>query len=476
MRKTKIIATIGPKSANEKTVTSIIKEGADACRLNFSFGTHDDHLGYIKLIREASSKLNKPVAILADLQGPKIRIGILKEPRRVEAGDLVSLSGHKEVSDDNIIPTTHANIANDVSKGSELLIADGTIRLVVEDKNDEEKLVICKTVTGGLILSGKGINLPGAHVTTKVLTDKDISDALFAAKNGANYLGLSFVRHADDVIGLRKILSDNGFEKIGIISKIENTQSLENLESIVEESDGVMVARGDLGVEIPFSEVPIQQKRILKITNERGKISIIATQMLESMTKSPVPTRAESSDVANAVIDGTDVVMMSGETAFGDYPIEAVVAMAQIVSYTESAIETVKYNSFHTTNSITRSIAESAAHLSYSLDNKVIIALSRSGKTVTALSKRRPKSPIVYLSSHAEDCASLSLWHNVFTIEMPEELNFSESIKHRGQIDLLEKELIDRGFVSRGDTALVVSGSKWQGRWQENSIRIVEIR
>lgn len=475
MRKTKIIATIGPRWSDENTITNIIKEGADVCRLNFSFGTHDEHFQYIYTIRKCSQKLGKTVAILADLQGPKIRIGKLKEPRIIAAGDIVKLSGDEINDDGDIIPTTHSNIATDVKKDSMLLIADGTIQLIVESADVEAKIVTCKTITGGTILSSKGINLPGTNVTTEVLTEKDISDALFAAKNGVNYLGMSFVRTADDVIRLRAILKENGYEKVGIISKIENTQALDNLESIIIESDGVMVARGDLGVEIPFGLVPTRQKQILKLANKLDKISIIATQMLESMTKSPIPSRAEASDVANAVLDETDVVMMSGETAYGDYPIESVKAMVSIIESTENAYSKDKFYPPEHTTSITRAISDSTAHLSYSLDHKVIIVLSRSGKMVKALSKRRPKTPIIFLSSYLEDCASLAICHNVHTINTPKELNFSEAISHSGQIDLLEKELIERGFVEHNDTAIVVSGSQWQGRWQENTIRIVSI-
>ena len=289
MRKTKIIATLGPRWSDEESVKKIIENGADVCRLNFSFGTYEEHLNRINIIRKVSNDLKKPVSILADLQGPKIRIGKLKESIIVKEGDIVRLSGYKEINEENIIPTTHSNIAHDVQSGSMLLIADGTIQLIVESKDESKKLVICKVITGGTILSGKGINLPGAHVTTEVLTEKDISDALFSAKNGVNYLGMSFVRTSEEVIRLRKILDDNNFQNVGIVSKIENTQSLENLEEIIKHSDGVMVARGDLGVEIPFGEVPIWQKKILKMANDMGKITIIATQMLESMTKSPVP-------------------------------------------------------------------------------------------------------------------------------------------------------------------------------------------
>ena len=214
MRKTKIIATLGPRWSSEDMIKKIIENGADVCRLNFSFGAYEEHLERINIIRKVSKELNKPVAILADMQGPKIRIGKLKEPIAVKEGDIVKLSGYKETNDDSIIPTTHSNIAHDVKSGSMLLIADGTIQLVVESSDEASKLVVCKVITGGTILSGKGINLPGAHVTTEVLTEKDVNDALFASKNGANYLGMSFVRKAEDVIRLRKILDDNNLQNV----------------------------------------------------------------------------------------------------------------------------------------------------------------------------------------------------------------------------------------------------------------------
>ncbi|MEI0532015.1 pyruvate kinase [Brachyspira pilosicoli] len=474
MRKTKIIATLGPRWSNEEMVKKIIENGANVCRLNFSFGSYDEHLERIKIIRKVSDELGKPVAILADLQGPKIRIGKLKENITVKEGDIVKLSGHKETNDESIIPTTHENIAHDVKSGSLLLIADGTIQLIVESSDEASKLVVCKVITGGTILSSKGINLPGAHVTTEVLTEKDVNDALFAAKNGANYLGMSFVRRAEDVIRLRKILDDNDFKHVGIVSKIENTESLENLESIIKVSDGVMVARGDLGVEIPFGEVPVWQKKILKMANDMGKITIIATQMLESMTKSPVPSRAEASDVANAVLDGTDVVMMSAETASGDYPIESVKAMVSIVEAAERSINKTSHdNMTYLDSGVNDALADSASYLSYSLDNKAIIALSRSGRTVRNLSKKRPKTPIVFMSADNNLCNGLAICHNVYTIHMPEDLNFSAGISHGGEINILEDTLVEHKLAEHGDRIIVVSGSKWQGRWQENSVRIV---
>ncbi|TXJ43434.1 pyruvate kinase [Brachyspira pilosicoli] len=474
MRKTKIIATLGPRWSNEEMVKKIIENGANVCRLNFSFGSYDEHLERIKIIRKVSDELGKPVAILADLQGPKIRIGKLKENITVKEGDIVKLSGYKETNDESIIPTTHENIAHDVKSGSLLLIADGTIQLIVESSDEASKLVVCKVITGGTILSSKGINLPGAHVTTEVLTEKDVNDALFAAKNGANYLGMSFVRRAEDVIRLRKILDDNNFQHVGIVSKIENTESLENLESIIKESDGVMVARGDLGVEIPFGEVPVWQKKILKMANDMGKITIIATQMLESMTKSPVPSRAEASDVANAVLDGTDVVMMSAETASGDYPIESVKAMVSIVEAAEKSVNKTSHdNMTYLDSGVNDALADSASYLSYSLDNKAIIALSRSGRTVRNLSKKRPKTPIVFMSADNNMCNGLAICHNVYTIHMPEDLNFSAGISHGGEINILEDTLVEHKLAEHGDRIIVVSGSKWQGRWQENSVRIV---
>ena len=461
MRKTKIIATLGPRWSNEEMVKKIIENGANVCRLNFSFGSYDEHLERIKIIRKVSEELGKPVAILADLQGPKIRIGKLKENITVKEGDIVKLSGHKETNDESIIPTTHENIAHDVKSGSLLLIADGTIQLIVESSDEASKLVVCKVITGGTILSSKGINLPGAHVTTEVLTEKDVSDALFAAKNGANYLGMSFVRRAEDVIRLRKILDDNDFKHVGIVSKIENTESLENLESIIKVSDGVMVARGDLGVEIPFGEVPVWQKKILKMANDMGKITIIATQMLESMTKSPVPSRAEASDVANAVLDGTDVVMMSAETASGDYPIEAVKAMVSIVEAAERSVNKTSHdNMTYLDSGVNDALADSASYLSYSLDNKAIIALSRSGRTVRNLSKKRPKTPIVFMSADNNLCNGLAICHNVYTIHMPEDLNFSAGISHGGEINILEDTLVEHKLAEHGDRIIVVSGSK----------------
>lgn len=477
MRKTKIIATLGPRWSNEEMIGKILENGADVCRLNFSFGTYEEHAERINIIRKTSERLQKPIAILADLQGPKIRIGKLKENVTVKEGDIVKLSGYKEVSDDSILPTTHSNIAHDVRSGSMLLIADGTIQLVVESSDEKEKLVVCKVVTGGTILTGKGINLPGAHVTTEILTEKDISDALFAGKNGANFVGMSFVRTADDVRRLRKILDDEGLYNVGIVSKIENTQALENLEAIVAESDGVMVARGDLGVEIPFGEVPIWQKKIINLANSMGKIAITATQMLESMTKSPVPSRAEASDVANAVFDGTDLVMMSAETASGDYPVESVKAMVSIATAAEnSMIRQKTFDEIHyNEKGVNIPLADSASYLSHCLNHKAIIVLSKTGRTVLSLSKKRPKTPILFVSANKDLCNKLAICNNVHTIHVEKDLNFAGCEDTAIQIKALQEILIKRGFVNSGDVAMLVSGDKWEGLWQENSIRIVKI-
>ena len=338
MKKTKIIATIGPASNLLKTIEEMAKAGMDVCRLNFSFGTIEEHHEMISTIRKAAKNVGKAIAVMQDLQGPKIRIGKLNADVTVKKDQKIILSGKAEHKEEFTLPTTYAEIASDTEKGKTILLADGKIILEVLDTNKEEKEVHCKVLEAGTILTGKGINLPYTNISLPCLTEKDIQDAIFGAEAGVDYMSLSFVRKAKDVTELRKLLKKHGREDIPIVSKIEKPEAVDNIDAIIEETDVIMVARGDLADEVSFAKVPVIQKKIIRKVNIKGKLAIVATEMLGSMVDNQLPTRAEVSDVANAVLDGTDLTMLSNETAMGKFPVDAVKMMAEIAREAEDSI------------------------------------------------------------------------------------------------------------------------------------------
>ncbi|HEY5086648.1 MAG TPA: pyruvate kinase, partial [Gemmatimonadaceae bacterium] len=328
IRRTKIVCTLGPATATYDAITSIAEAGMDVARLNFSHGTHADHAERIRTIRTVASDMAKPIAILGDLQGPRIRIGDLALSIALKPGDDITLV-HEGEERAGEIPVTYSELAHDVKVGDRILVDDGLIELVALDV--QAPRVRARVIHGGTLRSHKGLNLPGVQVSAPSLTEKDVADVAFAVEQEIDYLALSFVRRAKDITSLRSLLPP----WMGIIAKIEKDAALANIESIVRTADGVMVARGDLGVELPFEEVPVAQKKIIALANRVGRPVITATQMLESMVTNPRPTRAEASDVANAILDGTDAVMLSAETAAGAYPRLAVEAMSRIITEVE---------------------------------------------------------------------------------------------------------------------------------------------
>ncbi|MFZ1037598.1 MAG: pyruvate kinase, partial [Smithella sp.] len=325
MKKTKIVCTIGPASEKPEILKAMIQNGMNVARLNFSHGSHSDHLAKIILIRELSIKLNKPVAILLDLAGPKIRIGNIPEPGiLLEPGRKFILTNREIEGSVDAVSLTYKNLPREVKANDRLLLADGLMELLVVEANDSD--IICKVVTGGMLTSHKGINLPTGTISAPSMTEKDKTDLLFGLENDVDYIALSFVKTAEDIRTVKDIIAGQG-KDTPVIAKIEKREALDNIESIMEISDGIMVARGDLGVEIPLEDVPLIQKSLIHQANMHGKPVITATQMLRSMVNSPRPTRAEATDIANAVLDGTDAIMLSEETACGSYPVEAVVYM-----------------------------------------------------------------------------------------------------------------------------------------------------
>ena len=475
IKKTKMVCTIGPKSEKREVMESLLNSGMNVMRLNFSHGDFAEHGGRIDNIEKIMAETGRIFAVLLDTRGPEIRTCSLEGGQDIQlvTGQKITITTDSSfVGNRDKISVTYANLAKDLKVGDTVLLDDGLIALKVLATTDTE--VSCEVLNNGLLGEKKGVNLPNTHITMPFLSEHDKNDILFGIKRNVDFIAASFTRNRQDVLDIRNFLNENGGQEIKIIAKIENQEGLDNFEDILEVADGIMVARGDLGVEIPAQEVIFAQKKIIKRCNEIGKIVITATQMLESMTKSPVPSRAEASDVANAVFDGTDLVMMSAETASGDYPVESVKAMVSIVEAAEKSVNKTSHdNMTYLDSGVNDALADSASYLSYSLDNKAIIALSRSGRTVRNLSKKRPKTPIVFMSADSNLCNGLAICHNVYTIHMPEDLNFSAGINHGGEINILEDTLVEHKLAEHGDRIIVVSGSKWQGRWQENSVRIV---
>lgn len=396
MRKTKIICTLGPSTDNIETLEKMVEAGMNVARLNFSHGTHEEQLKRINMVKQAREKQKCPLAILLDTKGPEIRIGTFKEGAAVlEQGQIFTLTQEDLAGDNNKVSVTHKNLSKILKAGDTILIDDGLIELEVTGFSDAD--VVCKVVNGGRLSNKKSINLPGIKLDMPYMTDRDREDLLFGIKCDVDYVAASFVRNADDVKCVRELLDNNGGKDIKLIAKIENNEGVENIDEILEISNGIMVARGDMGVEISFERLPAIQKTLIKKCFEAGKPVITATQMLESMVHNPRPTRAEVSDVANAIYDGTSAIMLSGETAAGEYPIESVKTMAKIAETTENNIHYKKrFLSQKIKNtSITDAVSHAACTMAMDLEAAAIVAVTTTGHTARMLSKFRPSCPII---------------------------------------------------------------------------------
>ena len=397
MRKTKIICTLGPSTDKDGVLEELVKEGMNVARFNFSHGLHDEQKGRIDKLKEIRTRLNKPVAALLDTKGPEIRIREFENGKvTLKEGQEFTLTTEEIVGNEKIVSVTYKDLYKDVKPGNSILIDDGLIGLEVKKIKGQD--IICKVVNGGVLGNKKGVNLPGVEVNMPFISPKDHDDILFGIKEGYDFIAASFTRTAADVKEIRDILEKNGGQDIKIIAKIENQQGVDNIDSIIEVADGIMIARGDMGVEIPIEEVPVIQKEIIKKTVAAGKIVITATQMLDSMIKNPRPTRAEATDVANAIYDGTSAIMLSGETACGDYPVEAVKTMARIALRTEQDINylsRLKNNKATSTPDITNAISHATVTLAGDLGASAIVAVTKSGRTCDEISKFRPICPII---------------------------------------------------------------------------------
>lgn len=458
MRKAKIVATIGPATEAPEMLEQVILAGVNVCRLNFSFGTHEEQLARIKNIRAISARLGLPVAILLDLQGPKIRVGKLSAPVTVKRGQIIYLSGKPEQTQKDILPTTYPAIASDCEPGKTILIADGKITLKVKSADPKKDLVECEVIFGGDILTGKGINLPYTKISLPSVTEKDKEDALFGAAAGVDFIGQSFVRSGADVSGLKKLLKDNGYD-VPVIAKIEKPEALDDIDSILDVVDGIMVARGDLAVELSYAKVPAAQKMLLHRANQKGRLAITATEMLSSMIKSSTPTRADVSDVANAIWDGTDAVMLSNESAVGDYPVQAVEVMSSIVAETESARGVFRHdfpvieNLDLPENVMTANdaVCKSAAFISRDDSRRRIVVYSKTGMTVSLLSKYRPETPILAITNDLKLFNKLAFFHNVMPIFSG--TDYVVTAMH------LPGLLLERGLANPGDEIVCLTRS-----------------
>ena len=455
-RRAKIICTIGPSCNTEPLLLELMQLGMDVARLNFSHGTHEEHARTIERLRKAAEKLDRTICILQDLQGPKIRTGRLKDgkPVAIKAGAHLTITPDDIEGDANIISTTFQGLAKEVQPGARILLSDGLIELRVARVRGTD--VQCDVINGGVLGQHQGINLPGAALSIPALTEKDRKDLEFGLHHAVDMVALSFVRSASDVLEAKQIIADHA-SHVPVIAKLEKPQALDQLEAIFDAADGVMVARGDLGVEMPPEKVPVIQKRVIRRAAEWRKPVIIATQMLESMIENPRPTRAEASDVANAVFDGTDAVMLSAETASGRYPREAVTMMAKIVTEAESSMGDFTYarqRRNHRGLSIAETICESIAHAAEDLHMAAIAVFTESGSTARLVSKFRPRTPIYAFSNVAAVCNRMNLLWGVHPVRRTQTYNTEDMVA------TAEQELLRRGRAKPGDVMGVVAGTQ----------------
>ncbi|ADH98862.1 pyruvate kinase [[Bacillus] selenitireducens MLS10] len=454
IRKTKIVCTIGPASESPEKLTQLIDAGMNVARLNFSHGDFDEHGARIKSIREASEKAGKSVAILLDTKGPEIRTQTLEGGiAELEKGKTVRVSMEEVVGNADRISVTYPGLVNDVHVGSTLLLDDGLIELRVTAIEDKE--LVTEVVNSGTLKNKKGVNVPNVSVNLPGITEKDANDIVFGIEQDVDFIAASFVRRASDVHEIRELLEKHGAEHIQIIPKIENQEGVDNIEEILEVSDGLMVARGDLGVEIPAEDVPLVQKDLIKKCNQIGKPVITATQMLDSMQRNPRPTRAEASDVANAIFDGTDAIMLSGETAAGDYPYESVTTMANIALKTESALkyrDILRKKSKEIENTVTDAISQSVSHTALNLHASAIVTATQSGHTARMISKYRPEAPIVAVTSSSRVNRALALVWGVHPRTGPQVNSTDEMLR------LSVEEAQKTGLVNNGDLVVITAG------------------
>ncbi|HFK2738138.1 TPA: pyruvate kinase [Enterococcus faecalis] len=455
MKKTKIVCTIGPASESVDMLVNLINAGMNVCRLNFSHGDYEEHGARIKNIREAVKITGKRVAILLDTKGPEIRTNDMENGAiTMKIGDSVRISMTEVLGTNEKFSITYPELINDVNVGSHILLDDGLIDLEVTDIDRDANEIVTVVKNEGVLKNKKGVNVPGVSVNLPGITEKDANDIRFGIGQGIDFIAASFVRRASDVLEITKILEEENATHIQIIPKIENQEGIDNIDEILKVSDGLMVARGDMGVEIPTEDVPVVQKALIKKCNALGKPVITATQMLDSMQRNPRPTRAEANDVANAIYDGTDAVMLSGETAAGDYPLEAVQTMARIAVRTEETL--VNQDSFalklYSKTDMTEAIGQSVGHTARNLGIQTIVAATESGHTACMISKYRPKAHIVAITFSEQKARSLSLSWGVYATVADKPSSTDE------MFNLASKVSQEEGYASEGDLIIITAG------------------
>ncbi len=470
MRKTKIICTIGPASESEEKLRELMLAGMNVARFNFSHGTHEEHKKKFDRVIKVSNELGLPVATLLDTKGPEIRL------RDIEGGKTELVSGQKFIlTTDEIlgnnekVSITYLNLKNDISAGTTILIDDGLIEMVVDEIDEAD--IICTVINGGPISNHKGVNVPGAALSMPYISDVDKSDIMFGCDMGFDFLAASFVRCREDILEVRKILDEHN-SHMKIIAKIENMQGIHNLEDILTVSDGIMVARGDMGVEIPMEEVPVVQKRMIKMAEAQGKHVITATQMLESMIKNPRPTRAEATDIANAIYDGTTAIMLSGESAAGRYPVEAVKTMAKIAERTEQDIDyagRMKRKENIDSFDVTTAISHATCTTAIDLKATAIITVTISGFTAGMISRYKPSCPIIACSVSPKICRQLSLSWGVIPIWIARESSTDDLFEEA--VRAAEKA----GYIKKGDKVVLTAGVPLGISGRTNMMRVVEV-
>ena len=455
MRKTKIVCTLGPATDNSDILRQLMLGGMNVCRFNFSHGDHPSHKQRLDAVLKLREELGLPIATLLDTKGPEIRTGIF-EPAKVELvqGQKFTLTTKDIVGSNNISSISFSGLPKDVKPGQKILIDDGLIELSVDSVTDTE--IFCTVINGGTVSNNKGINVPGVRLSMPYLSERDISDIMFGVQCDFDFIAASFVRNADDVMQIRALLDKLHCNTIKIISKIENAEGVENIDEILRVSDGIMIARGDLGVEIPLQEIPIIQKKLIDKAYKAGKVAITATQMLDSMIKNPRPTRAESTDVANAIYDGTSAIMLSGETAAGKYPVESLLTMAKIAERTEADINYAGgyKNSVAggSNDDVTSAISHATVTTAIDLNAKAIITVTKSGGTARQISRHRPPCPIVGCTPDKKVLRQLNLSWGVTPLLIPEKKSTDELF------DCSAKVAEDAGLIRSGDLTVITAG------------------
>jgi pyruvate kinase len=471
MRRTKILATLGPASSSEEMIHRLLTSGVDAFRLNFSHGKHEEHARVIAIIRDVATELGRYIPIVGDIQGPKLRIGDVEGVHHLEAGQTLVISTEKQMGNAKKVSTPFTPLPQEVQIGHRILINDGLVELVVTavDKTS----VSTRVIHGGPISSKKGMNFPDSELTIPAITEKDRLDVKFAVEQKLDYVAASFIRRKSDIVGLRELLHEHGGDELHVIAKLEKPQAIDNLDEILEVSDGVMVARGDLGVELPPEAVPIVQKKILARASRFGRFAITATQMLESMTTNSRPTRAEASDVANAIFDGSDTVMLSAETASGKYPVETVQMMSRIIFAAESSRHVdvpwarEPFRKISELDEFTDALAGAANYAAEQLDAKYLVVFTQTGFAARLMSKFRPKVPIIALTPSVWVARRMNLLWGVQPFVLREAGEFHEQI-----VDRVDDFLLSKDIVRGGDRLVILMGSPIYQRAKTNLLRV----